>query len=361
MRRGTCFLFYSLFFYVTVLPQVQPFGGAYLGGTLRIHPQYPAQTQPSWAISTGIERKIPDADHWTARYGYPRIRFSLSWAGLGNPDVLGQAIGGQIGLAHEFYSKRNWAFGGTVNIGLAWLSKPFDRQQNPGNTALGARFTNLTSGELYLVRQLTRYQIRVGFAYWHYSSARARLPNLGINLPMATLTLARGKLTHGRLPVPNKEDLDIDAWAWYLRGGLGRVSRKVAGGPQHWIWGLSTWGSWQPGPKLRYVLGAKVFQERSLIAFFKDQDFGFEHPSREAIGAVTFTGVEVMFGRFGLHLWLGPYLRRPELMPYTLFTELGGHYYLPHLLGGNRLFLSAAVQAHGGDADFAEWGLGFRF
>lgn len=324
--------------------------GLHCGSTLRIHPQYPALPQAAWAIEVNRYRPLPAG---------LKAGVQLSVASPGNPDALGQLWGLTGSLDRPLWRRPRGGLRVAFHTGLARLTRPYHRIHHPANTALAARWVNLTLVKLYAYRKLGAVQAQAGVAFWHYSSAKARVPNLGINLVMGYLALRPAtELT----PPARVEASPLPRWQGGLRLGAGRTSRKVAGGPQYWVAAATLWGSYRWRPRLRVMLGSKVFFEESLVAFFRDQDFGLAQPARSAVGVIAFTGVELLIGRLGVRAWLGPYLRQPVLMPYRLYTELGLHYYLRHDRSARcQPFLGVGVHAHAGEADFGEWGLGLLF
>lgn len=352
-----CLLGLFLFQFLPLSSQVLVQAAFHRGTTLKIHPSYPPLPLAAKAGEITVLFPTSGQKSWHEPWGYPMVGVQASASAPGNPDAFGSIWGVTACLDQQIFQAGNLSLRIRFNTGMARQSRPYHPISNQANTALAARWVNLTQARLYLQYSIARYQIQFGGAYWHYSSAKARVPNFGINEAMLHLGVSWISK-----PLPTVQPSPPVSIEHRIRAALrfesGRISRKTPGGPQYWAIGMTSWARYHLRPHLYLDAGAKVFFEESLVAFAIDNDFGLANPQREAIGIVAFGGVELLMGRLGLRAWLGPYLKQPILMEYDLFTELGLQYYFRPQTARLRPFLSVGVQAHGGEADFAVWGLG---
>jgi len=352
-------LFLSIGFSPLAAQNWQAFGSLHGGYTLQIHPDYPEITQPSFSGMLGVvNSNAPNIYLPNARTG-----IAWTWLDAGNPEILGQATGPMVFLDGYWTGRRKWSLRYALGTGFAGMTRTFNRQSNPTNIVVGSRITSLAYFQLYVSGPISkRYSLQVGLSAWHYSAARVRVPNLGINVPslMIGLTPTQVWVCGEQVEWPEIDKRLRPG----IRLGMGFTSRKTAGGPLYPVPTLMGMVQKRDGHGLlRWQAGFKAFYEESLFAFYQNQDFGRDTPQRDATGLIAWVGCEWLLGRLGINARLGPYLKRPHLMDHPLYTELGLQYYLnnqnEHFR--NQPYLGLYVHAHSGEADWAELALGWMF
>ena len=142
---------------------------------------------------------------------------------------------------------RRWSLFYRISAGGVWLSRPFDLDRNPLNTAYSAPLTWALQGRIGLEHRNPEGFWQVGINLTHFSNGGFRLPNLGLNLPAAFvaygLALPTGKPYHAvadTAPLPSRHYLDVTAgfgansvqtWPATLYGsGLGRLAYRYSYG-----------------------------------------------------------------------------------------------------------------------------------
>lgn len=130
-----------------------------------------------------------DSSLWTARYGYPAYGVGFYSGFLSNAAVFGNpnAIYGFINFNLSKPHRRN-SFSIEPSLGLTYKLVPYDKENNPLNTAIGARmavYFNLDFGFTY--KWTREIDLIYGIDFTHFSNGSTYQPNAGLNLYGITL------------------------------------------------------------------------------------------------------------------------------------------------------------------------------
>lgn len=128
---------------------------------------------------------------WQRMYSYPIIGGSYWYSHLGNSPLLGSA--------HAFFPYVNYPLvrnikhelNFRVGLGLAYLTKRFDRLENYKYLAIGSH-VNAAANLMfeYRWRFAPRMNAAIGFALMHFSNGSTKTPNYGINIPSLNLAFS---------------------------------------------------------------------------------------------------------------------------------------------------------------------------
>lgn len=192
MHRAALVFVLSLFGFILAgqKNQVLSLHGDY--GFLFLHSQDVApigQSYP-WALNADYSIwKLNEANYQNCNC-YPRIGFSLGFHNYQNQKVLGVGVPLYTYLEPWYKLSDNLFFHFRGGIGLAGLSRPFDRESNPLNLSyslpisafvmVGAGFSVPLDKHLYLSLR-ARYN--------HVSNGGIREPNKGLNYPSLALQI----------------------------------------------------------------------------------------------------------------------------------------------------------------------------
>ena len=148
-----------------------------------------------------------------------------------------------------------------------------------------------------------------------------------------------------------------------IRLGYGRNAHKTPGGPVYPVYVGSVSLNTIFQNRFRFKLGTEWFWAESQYAFVRNQNIPVANERREGLGGIVFIGSEFLLGRMALIAYAGPYVKRPYLMDYLIYTKIGVKMYLHDQQVNHRFqpFVGVFVHSHSGEADFAEFGVGFVF
>jgi hypothetical protein len=121
-----------------------------------------------------------------AMYHHPQTSLVFSYAGLGNPEVLGNAFSLVPSIHFNHSNLKRFRFGFKGGFGLAYLPKVFSVNSNYRNISLS---NNLNAAVLlrygfdYFFGKHLALSAGIGFS--HFSNGSFAVPNLGVNLVSA--------------------------------------------------------------------------------------------------------------------------------------------------------------------------------
>lgn len=144
---------------------------------------------PSFEINLGKETY--GRERWQAEYGYPFIGVSYWYSQLGNSEFLGSANALFPYVNYPIIRNQKHELNFRVGLGLAYLTKRFDRLENYKYIAIGSHVNaaiNLMAE--YRWRFDPRMNAAVGVALMHFSNGSTKTPNYGINTPSINLAFA---------------------------------------------------------------------------------------------------------------------------------------------------------------------------
>jgi len=128
---------------------------------------------------------------WHTFYRIPELGIGIYHANLGNPQYLGSSDAAFGFIRIPFYPlKKRFNIAYSIGSGIAFLSNHFNKVNNIYNIAIGSQANVYIdfglSAELNFTKKII---LASGFQFTHYSNGAWRKPNLGFNIPSATLGL----------------------------------------------------------------------------------------------------------------------------------------------------------------------------
>lgn len=136
-------------------------------------------------FDVGIGWKTAGAD--AAMFKHPRVGVGLSYATLGSVQCT---PGSRMGDAFSLYGffmrdlvQAGWFSAGyDIELGLALMTHPYDKYDNPLNVVYGGPLTFHTKGGIYAMARVSeRLSLEIEGTYRHNSSCRLFIPNRGVN------------------------------------------------------------------------------------------------------------------------------------------------------------------------------------
>lgn len=121
-------------------------------------------------------------------FNFPETGYSFLFYDLGNSKQLGKLFG--LLPYINFHGNLNHFFSLSVKsgIGLVYITKPFNVESNYHNVLIGSHFNALINLQAEAnIKIVKQFYILPGIAYTHCSNGNTKLPNLGLNIPTASL------------------------------------------------------------------------------------------------------------------------------------------------------------------------------
>lgn len=343
--------------------------GLYRGRIWRHTPKLSTQTgETLWGQELGIRLQTLGRKPWQVWHRYPDLGLSVSHFSLGKGSH-GEAYGLLPSLTVPIVRRPSWAFHFRVGTGLAWVTRPYDYFDNPGQNAIGSHWNNYTQFKLYgEFRPGPWWHISAGYSLNHFSNGSGALPNLGINLPSAFVSLS------GQLKPLKKSDFQTTTASrraphrvgFQVQVGRAQVEYAVLDGPKYPVWIFSAAGHFHFNQVNRALLG---FDYENNVAVYQWAwhvgDFERRRDARQAAQRLAlFVADEFLFGNIGVQLQAGYYVGSP-INQFTFanwYSKLTSRYYLP-AIGHTRLRpqVGVSLKAHKAVAEYIAFNAGFAF
>lgn len=134
------------------------------------------------SLELSLSKQTTGENYWQQLYNYPEFGISLFHSTLGNDVVFGRETGFYPYFITHIISGKKLQLNNQIGIGLSYVSKKFDLEENFQNVSVGSRINMHFNFEMGLKYQLfDKIFINSGIAFNHFSNANFQEPNLGIN------------------------------------------------------------------------------------------------------------------------------------------------------------------------------------
>ena len=272
---------------------------------------------------------------WHEWQHYPSVGISLLHYNLGDAQVFGNAFAVYPSLDLPVLKKMKcvkssiqWGWG------LAYLTRHYDQFTNPTNNAVGSALNNITDFKFKFERPFSLYWTGfVAFSFTHFSNGSARLPNYGINIPAFNIgakwtrkpIFIEGYIRRDSYLKSDKQ-LGINVFA-----GLGLSASTEPRGPRYPIYS-TVFSLVRPLNKVNNLsLGVQFEQNRVVSEFgLASGEFSTKQEAYKAGNRWgAYIGEEFLYGRVGVIVQSGFYLRRYLRAENIWFNRLGIRLYSP--------------------------------
>lgn len=355
-------------------------GNFYVGTTLDIHPFFP-ETDLTTTYEVNINFNTRGRKYWHQHHGFAELGISLSYTDFGNPEILGFSLGALANISFRKRITDKLDLKLRPGFGLAWFERPFDEITNPDNYVIGSKVTAIVYAGASLDYALAdNLELSLGGAFWHYSNAHVRVPNIGANSMLAKLGLAY--LPKGRKPSTRTHELLTVDNKWRLNTSLGFGIHEVegtvlpSGGPIYPVYGGSVYASKRLTFKSQLDFGINADYYTSFKDYIVTQEVFEENETANSWKIMAFGGHELFFGRVAFLTWFGVNLYFPmrhQMIELGLLEEkflhlhmsnmFGFQYYFKDISTSNKLnpYIGVRLKSIGGKADYMGFSTGVAF
>lgn len=358
-----------------------------MGKTLPANSGFPeTRLQTIYAISIGKLVYDPNKT-WAVFYNYPSIGVTFSKSSFGHDDALGNAYTILPFIELNTTNKLAHSINFKLGLGASYFTEHFNKHTNPGNKAIGSRFTWTFQTFLQYNPIVTRhFLLSIGVGFIHHSNGHTQLPNLGMNSFLFNVSskvfispLGDDNLKkYEKPPIAKSRQFFLTA-----RSGIGL---HEFGGPD------------TPGEKMKGAIysisfgGGIIFKQliklRAGFTYrFYDHYYNYitqiqpeayaDAPVTNASNLMVYVGCELLIGHFSIDSEIGVNIHKPfyslhsELMEddsqssywlkKTFASRLGIKFYVVNTSKNpkNNFFIGAHINANMGQADFSSLNIGY--
>lgn len=296
---------------------------------------------------------------WESRYNYPDWGFSFIHQDLKN-HYLGENY--SVYAHFNFYFlKRNLNF--RVGQGLAYATKPYDKETNFVNNAYGSDFLSTT----YIMLNYRKENIFEGFGVHggvsiiHYSNANVKAPNNSTNTFVFNIG-ANYLFNHEKEPdyiasTEEKKFTEPVKYNFVFRAGINESD--VIGTGQLPFYNLSMYADKRLNRKSAIQVGTDLFFATFLKELIHFYSVGF--PELDVSGKEDwrrwgiFVGHELFINKTSLITQVGYYAYYDYDFEGRVYNRIGLKRYF-----SDTVFGAITVKSHGAKAEGVEFGIGVR-
>lgn len=262
---------------------------------------------------------------WSLCNCYPRKGLLFSFYNY-DTDIVGKGAIAAYFLEPTFRITNSILFSFKGSIGLAYLSKPFHPEKNPGNMSYSTRLNGYGAvGAGLWIRMTDQLWINPSAIYQHTSNGGIKEPNKGINWPTAGLSV-----NYTPEPQPFYSGSRITEKYWKRLPprvdvgvfGIGRRFIDTAGNSKRFpLLGLQAHVGKQVGRISALTAGVEVSNDKALSLKMKRDSI-----DASATRAGFLAGHEFLLGRFLFSQRLGVYFFNQSPESDLFFHNWGLHY-----------------------------------
>ena len=289
---------------------------------------------------------------WHQDYRGPQKGIGFFYIDLGNKKELGDFYSLYPFVALPLAGKPSNGLMLRMGVGLAYVTKTWDLQDNLFNTAIGSHVNYGILMALRYQRMMGRFMVSSGLSMSHASNASIRLPNLGVNVANLDLSIA-WRMNPEQRPFSRTENYTtsgIEAWSVFTSFGM-RQSNSFLNN-QHGVQEIRLLWENDFSPKLSYNLGADVIHNRATYQEFDSDTLSGLFYLQTGINI----GIKMRFGTASLFLQNGFYLTQGVQDQGGLYHRFGGRKQL-----NDQWTVELSLKTHYAKADYLAAGIGYTF
>jgi hypothetical protein len=354
-----------------------------VGYIVKNYPVFPDLPGLSYMTSFRMGKKLTGSRVWHRYYRYPYLGVDFTGGSLVNREVLGCMFGASAEMMFSQKLSDKFYLGELLGFGLSWFEKPYDKNENPQNTLMGSRIGSLPHASIGLEYYVSPFwSLWLRASLYHSSNCHYQLPNLGVNIPSASLAI-RYHPNPAVIMQKEKDDFVTSKKLHFnIRLGLGINERGKStgptGGPKRLIYLTQLYLTKNLAPVNKLQAGFEIAYNTGVYDSIHYGDFYTTNQQLKAGSVVFFLGHEFLMGHFSLSTQGGIFIynpfyrelaKREEIADFkenlkTLFlARLGFQYYFKDIVlyHANQLFAGIYVKTNFGQADFLDLGVGYTF
>ena len=306
-----------------------------------------------------FSKKTHGRQEWQSAYNFPDYGFYFLYQDFKN-EFLGHNYA--IGAHYNFYFlKRKLMF--KVAEGIALASNPHNNVTNSKNGAFGSKLLgNVNFGLNYKKDNLIdKFGIEAGFIFTHFSNARIKSPNSGINTWNVNVGL-NYNFDNIKNKIADSTSFNMKfkqpvKYNFVLRSGINES--PIIGSGTHSFYHISFYADKRINRKSALQFGTELFLTNSFIDFIKYQSIAYPNlnldPNTDYKRVGVFVGHELFINRISLEAQLGYYIYQPYKYDAVVYDRLGIKYYLY-----KKVFTGVSIKTHGFLAEAMEFVMGVR-
>lgn len=292
---------------------------------------------------------------WNKFWSVSEIQHGITFASLGNQDLLGFSICYTAGLHFSLITWNDHALVFSLNPGFSWHSRIYDKLDNPLNNVISSRITNTDRITLHWKYRISKQiQVCAGGYFQHYSNAAIKTPNLGYNTLglFSSFQIIHNKNITPKNYFPDPFEGQIRPWKYFMFIHYGvKESAAVANGPLFKMGSAGAGVMYHVHNYIRLLAAVEYEWNEEDFAFYKSSLAAYSNKEARKLANswMIAGGIELLFGPMGFRLSPGFYVQLDEWRSYNRMAL----YYYFKLPGSSNLFaFGLSLKSHNFDAHY---------
>jgi hypothetical protein len=297
---------------------------------------------------------------WERAFSYPDIGMSFLYTGLGKSPELGSALSIFPFIDFPLVRYKNFSFNFRFGLGIAYLTKRFDRLTNYKDLAIGSHI-NASANLMFKARYKLseRFTLSLGFGLQHFSNGSLKLPNYGINIIAlnagVAYRLVRENKTIGDRFIPPTEPFSAilrHSIEFDVGGYLGWKNMKAVLGQNFIVYHVYENTFFPVKRKSKWGFGLDLMYDKSQIKILENE--GVDVTDKLKIIRPGINGAYMLvLSKLDFIFNLGYYLGGLYKADGPFYEKLAFQYKFTKYIYANVMLL-----VHWGRADYIGWGFG---
>ena len=305
------------------------------------------------AFDLRLSRTITDK-HWAKLYRYPDIGLGYYHGNLKWDEVLGRINAGYGFIKVPLVRKKRFRINYSFAFGMAFISQPFDLDDNYFNIAIGSH-TNvyLNFGMEAQIALWKNTDMFLGADLTHVSNGGIKKPNLGLNLPAINMGIkySINPPENRNVPFQLKKDYQKKT-AVFVVGSFGWKEIQPPGGDTYLTSSLWIDAGRMITRRKRLGIGLDLFYDGSILDRMEKK--GKEESNKiKNLRQGAHVSYDLLYGKFVFTIQVGYYFLLDWNDDGNMFNRFGLRYH------HNKMVYNISIKTHTGRADFIEWGVGY--
>ncbi len=326
-----------------------------------IYPHRPALKEhaqnPARMMEINLGWQTSGDQPWHRMYNFPSYGVGVAFTDLANAEVLGEVRSGFLFMEFVFGQLQKTHRRLKVSLGLAHFSKHYDPDNNPENLFIGNPW-NVHFNLNYQLSWSVGENLRLlpGVSFTHFSNGAYRKPNRGLNMLDANIGL-RYRLGDANFITYSDDEaykVEYDETQTLLVTYSAGLMERSIGDPTYIARSLTINPTIRKRFRTRWGVGLDLFYDDHAKEQMRELHDNTNYFDYMRVGG--FASCDIVFNRLSLLLNLGTYLYYGYDTVGLIYKRIGLRYQTkPGVIG------HMALKAHGGRADYVEWGIGYAF
>lgn len=308
------------------------------------------------SASLSLTKKTTGKNDWEQLYHYPEFGFTVFFSTLGNQEVNGSELALFPYFNLPVYSRKRFCIFNRTGIGIGYVTRKFDLDNNYQNIAVGSHFNMHFNNRFGLsFRVMDKIDLEAGISFDHFSNANMQEPNLGLNYVTSFLgagyRLGESSTRQKHELQPHKKD------SWFeLVLSIGGKHTRAFQSTFFYTFSVSAEYKWEPFRVFRAGIGADLFYDSSTETEMEALNLTHYEKSDNFRTGIHLSE-EIVYNRFSIIIQEGIYLVLTDRVNQNIMYNRGIVKYRIR----EHFFIGISMKSHLHILDYPEIGFGYRF